>query len=364
MWSKWRQRWKATMDEIAFLEGLLSIPSPTGEEDAVAAYLVDQMAGLGFEAHRDEAGNAVGMIGSRETGCEIVLLGHMDTVPGFIPVRREGGRLHGRGAVDAKGPLAAFVLAAARAAEILDSVRVTVIGAVEEEGDARGSRYLAETRPPPWCAIIGEPSGWEGITLGYKGVLSLEYRLAQPTSHSAGQEPTAAERAVGFWNRLAAYAEAANNGESGRFHTLDPALRAFNTSGDGLSDGVTMQITTRIPPGVEIADLRERLIAWLDGAELRFGASDPPVRSEKNTPPVRALLRSIRAGGGKPRFKLKTGTSDMNVVGPAWSCAIVAYGPGDSLLDHTPREHIEIEEYQRAIEVLARALEALAEVGG
>ncbi|NIU62369.1 MAG: M20/M25/M40 family metallo-hydrolase, partial [Pseudomonas stutzeri] len=66
--------------------------------------------------------------------------------------------------------------------------------------------------------------------------------------------------------------------------------------------------------------------------------------------------------GGKPRFKLKTGTSDMNVVGPAWGCPIVAYGPGDSALDHTPREHIEIEEYQRGIEVLARALEALAEI--
>ena len=347
------------MDEVAFLERMLSIPSPTGEEDAVAAYLVEQMARLGFEAHRDEAGNAVGTIGNRESEREIVLLGHMDTVPGDIPVRREGGRLHGRGAVDAKGPLAAFVLAAARVAEKLESVRVTVIGAVEEEGDARGARHLADTKPPPWCAIIGEPSGWEGITLGYKGVLSLEYRLAQPTSHSAGREPTAAERAVGYWNRLMAYAEAVNDGEWGRFHTLDPALRALNTSSDGLSDSVTMRIVTRIPPGVQTAELQERLNGWRDGAELIFHASDPPVRSEKNTPLVRALLRSIRARGGKPRFKLKTGTTDMNVVGPAWGCPIVAYGPGDSSLDHTPQEQIEIEEYQRAIEVLALVLEAL-----
>jgi LysW-gamma-L-lysine carboxypeptidase len=317
------------------------------------------MAGLGFEAHRDEAGNAVGTIGNPKAKREIVLLGHMDTVPGHIAVRREGGRLHGRGAVDAKGPLAAFVLTAARAAEKLESARVTVIGAVQEEGDALGARHLARTKPSPWCTIIGEPSGWEGITLGYKGVLSLEYRLAQPTSHSARKEPTAAERAVSFWNRLTAHAEVVNDGESGRFHTLDPALRALNTSSDGLSDGVTMQIVTRIPPGIEIPDLREKLSNWRDGAELRFHASDPPVRSEKNTPPVRALLRSIRAGGGKPRFKLKTGTSDMNVVGPAWGCPIVAYGPGDSSLDHTPREYIEVEEYQRAIEVLARVLEGL-----
>lgn len=347
------------MDEVAFLEELLSIPSPTGEEDAVAAYLVEQMAALGFEAHRDEAGNAVGTIGNRAAARAIVLLGHMDTVPGEIPVRREGGWLHGRGAVDAKGPLAAFVLAAARAASGLDSARVVVIGAVEEEGDARGARHLARTMPPPWCAIIGEPSSWEGITLGYKGVLSLEYRLVQPASHSAGREPTVAERAVEFWNRLTAHAERVNDGESGRFHTLDPALRAFNTFSDGLSDQAVMQIVTRIPPGVEIAELQETLSSWRDGAELTIHASDPPIQSEKNTPLVRALLRSIRAGGGKPRFKLKTGTSDMNVVGPAWGCPIVAYGPGDSSLDHTPQEHVEIDEYLRAIEILARALEAL-----
>ena len=348
------------MDEVAFLEELVAIPSPTGEEDAVAAYLVEQMAALGFEAHRDEAGNAVGAIGNRAAERQIVLLGHMDTVPGKIPVRIEGGKLHGRGAVDAKGPLATFVLAAARAASMMETARVVVIGAVEEEGDARGARYLAHTMPSPWCAIIGEPSGWDSITLGYKGVLSLEFRLVQAASHSAGPRPTAAERAVQFWNELAAHARAVNEGESGRFHTLDPALRTLNTFSDGLSDGVTMRIVTRVPPGANAKDLKDRLEGWRGEAELVIHADDPPTRSEKNSPLVRAMLRAIREADGKPRFKLKTGTSDMNVVGPAWGCPIVAYGPGDASLDHTPQEHIEIEEYLKGIEVLARALEALA----
>jgi LysW-gamma-L-lysine carboxypeptidase len=71
------------------------------------------------------------------------------------------------------------------------------------------------------------------------------------------------------------------------------------------------------------------------------------------------MLKAIRTEGGRPRFKLKTGTSDMNTVGPAWGCPIVAYGPGDSSLDHTPNEHIDVEEYKRAIDVLTRALEIL-----
>jgi [amino group carrier protein]-lysine/ornithine hydrolase len=75
---------------------------------------------------------------------------------------------------------------------------------------------------------------------------------------------------------------------------------------------------------------------------------------------VRALLQAIRAQGGLPRFKMKTGTSDMNVVGAVWSCPMVAYGPGDSALDHTPEEHVDVREFKRSISVLARALEILS----
>jgi acetylornithine deacetylase/succinyl-diaminopimelate desuccinylase-like protein len=65
--------------------------------------------------------------------------------------------------------------------------------------------------------------------------------------------------------------------------------------------------------------------------------------------------------GGNPGFKLKTGTSDMNVVGPVWNCPIVAYGPGDSRLDHTPEEHLSITEYELGIQVLAGALSAITD---
>jgi LysW-gamma-L-lysine carboxypeptidase len=57
---------------------------------------------------------------------------------------------------------------------------------------------------------------------------------------------------------------------------------------------------------------------------------------------------------------VKTGTADMNVVAPHWpQTPIVAYGPGDSSLDHTPHEHIDLTEYLRAIEVLTATLQIL-----
>jgi LysW-gamma-L-lysine carboxypeptidase len=50
----------------------------------------------------------------------------------------------------------------------------------------------------------------------------------------------------------------------------------------------------------------------------------------------------------------------MNVVAPGWpATSFVAYGPGDSNLDHTPDEHIDLTEYARAIGVLVGVLERL-----
>ncbi|MBN1814096.1 MAG: [LysW]-lysine hydrolase [Anaerolineae bacterium] len=349
------------MDEISFLEQLVSIPSPSGGEDAIGEYLVEQMLARGFCAYRDEVGNAIGVIGNPKAEREIMLLGHMDTVPPNLPVHQQENLLYGRGTVDAKGALAAFVLAATRAAPKLNDACVVVVGAVEEEDPrGKGAHHLLETMRPPDCVVVGEPSTWEGVTLGYKGILSVDYRWMQAGGHSAGQIPGPAEKAVKFWNRVMNYAETYNHGQEGHFSTLDPALRDFHTVNDGTDEGVEMNIVLRLPPRVDIADLKQRLLDWGGGAVLSFSGHEPPYQSDKNTPPVRALLQAIRAEGGRPRFKLKTGTSDMNVVGAAWNCPMVAYGPGDSALDHTPEEHIDVREFKRSVNVLARALEILA----
>ncbi len=99
---------------VAMLRRMVQIDSVTGSEDELSEYLVTRMRALGFAARRDVAGNAIGEIGDPD-GPVIMLLGHLDTVPGGLPVFERGGALHGRGVVDAKGPLAALLWAAARA---------------------------------------------------------------------------------------------------------------------------------------------------------------------------------------------------------------------------------------------------------
>jgi len=346
----------APVDPIRLLETLVSIYSPSTQESQAVDYFVKEMHSLGFEAYRDEAGSAVGILGAGPR--TIVLLGHIDTVPGFIPPRREGNRLYGRGTVDAKGPLAACAMAAAQAGA-MPGWRVVVIGAVEEESaTSKGARYAATQFTPEAC-VIGEPSGWDRVTLGYKGRVLIHYRLSQPIAHTAAQTRGVCERAVAFWQRVVAFTEEFNRDKPAMFDQVDPSLRQINSTDDGFYETVTALLGIRVPPGLEIDRLKAVFQEMADGAEIGFSSEEPAFRAAKNSPLVRAFLKGIRIQGGQPAFKVKSGTSDMNVVGPVWGCPIVAYGPGDSALDHTPDEHIDLDEYLNAIAVLRAVLETL-----
>lgn len=343
------------MDELEFLTALLRIPSLSGQEGAAAAFLVEQMRGFGWEAFVDPAGNAVGHLG--ESGPLAVLLGHIDTVSGVVPVRVEGGKLYGRGSVDAKGPFATFVMAA-RHAQLAGRLRgrLALVGATEEEAaSSRGAHYAKGQYAPQLC-VIGEPSGWDRITLGYKGRLLAHYRHAQSAAHSAGELRAAPEFMADFWAAVQARCAAHNVGHEKLFAQLIPSLRRVASGGDGMADWAEATVGLRLPEGVDPAALAEELAALAAPAELRTEGGCPAFRSPRTTPLAGAFVRAIRAQGGQPAFLHKTGTADMNVVGPAWGCPIVAYGPGDSRLDHTPDEHVEVAEYHKAIAVLADVL--------
>ena len=369
------------MPSICWRDCFGFIRPPTKSTEAVQ-YLVEEMHGLGLRAFRDHAGNAVGIIdplplvpndtpplhpltkGASGGVHEIVLVGHIDTAPGVVEVRREvkaDGRpplLYGRGAVDAKGPLCAFTNAAVRVGA-REGWRIVVVGAVEEEcPTSKGAQYVKSQYNPEF-AIIGEPSGWDRVTLGYKGSIWVNSTHARAMAHSAGRYKSAPEEAVEFWVAIKGYAEEFNRDKARGFDKLDPTLRGMSSGNDGLREYAKLNIGLRLPVGVGVRELEEAILNMADGAEVEFSTEVPAYRAEKNNALVRAFLTSIRAGGGEPGFTLKTGTSDMNILGPYWQCPIVTYGPGDSNLDHTPDEHIDLDEYEKSIGVLARVLETL-----
>jgi len=342
-------------DGFALLEAMVAIPSISTHEGPIGQFLVERLSRIGFAACLDEVGNVIAEWGKGPS--EVLMLGHIDTVPGMIPVRREGARLFGRGTVDAKGPFAAAVTAVARQPSS-GGCRFTLIGAVEEEGSSRGARHLL-SRPAPDQLIILEPSGWDAVTLGYKGSLRADYRLSQPMSHGAGPVASAADRAIAFVRRIQDHAARLSEGK-GSFDSLDARVIRFHSDHDGITDLAELTVAFRTPPGFDVAGLQRDLEEWKESAELRIDYADAAVRAEKNTPLVRAFLEGIRRAGGTPRFKVKTGTSDMNILAPAWGCATLAYGPGDSKLDHTPEEAIDQADFQRGVDVLTAALAQLA----
>ena len=95
-------------------------------------------------------------------------------------------------------------------------------------------------------------------------------------------------------------------------------------------------------------------------ADVRFLGHEIPVQFDKKNRLATALRAAMRADGVTPRHLHKTGTSDMNVLAAKWGCPMVAYGPGDSALDHTPEERIKLGDYQRAIRILHGALTRVA----
>jgi LysW-gamma-L-lysine carboxypeptidase len=197
------------------------------------------------------------------------------------------------------------------------------------------------------------------LTLGYKGSAWFSYEARRTLAHTAAQAESACEAAVAYWNRVTAWAAERNAGQGRVFEQATPTLRALTSGSDGFVEHAGLRLGVRLPPGLDVPQAEMELRGLLNDAELTLLEGVPAYRGEKNTPLVRAFLAAIRQAGGNPSFTVKSGTSDMNVVAPVWGTPILAYGPGDSSLDHTPEEHILVSEYRQAIDVLEAALLAL-----
>ncbi len=340
------------------LLGLVSHYSPSGDEQSAVEWLVKRMKSLGYDdAFVDNAGNAVGVMGTGTR--QVLLLGHIDTVPGEIKVEQIGNLLYGRGSVDAKGPLACFVDAVAKVGAI-DGWQFVVIGAVEEERDSDGARFVA-TQYKPDFAIIGEPNQWDRLALGYKGSAWVNVTVKRGQVHSASGKQTACEAAVEIWQAVKSFTDAYNADKPRAFDQILPTLRGMESGMDENEQWATLKIGARLPVECSPQDWYAKLNELAGDANVQAGGyAIPAWACEKNTPLVRAFLNGIRSQGGEPRFVYKTGTADLNIVAPVWKCPAVVYGPGDSALDHTPNEHIDLNDYRKAVDVLGAALIKLA----
>jgi LysW-gamma-L-lysine carboxypeptidase len=361
---------------VRFLTNVLGIYSPSGQEQDIANFLAQRMKQMGFEVGIDAIGNVIGVVGEGDP--VILLCGHMDTVAGHMPLRVEEGKIFARGAVDAKGPLAAMIMAAIAASkEPGFKGKILIASVVEEEATSKGVRHLITQGINADYAIFGEPSGVENITVGYKGQIQLKILVKTDTGHASTPwlYDNALEKAYELWSQIKAACS---------YPSMDPQETPFTSitaclvkMEGGQGDSVIpfeaeMMIDVRVPIQFTTSQVYDKMVKIIANYQAKYpkisvkpSVQDTvePFEANKSSPLVHVLSSSVRKVLNKPATLLrKTGTGDMNLLGKAMNLPIVTYGPGDSHLDHTIDEHIEIQEYLDAIAVYKDAILKLAKL--
>jgi acetylornithine deacetylase len=178
------------MDLIPLARTLIDIDSTTGRERQVGEFL--------FEYLRVLAQRTAGTVERMPVEGErfnvfaawgnptVVLSTHMDTVPPFIPSSEDGEHVHGRGACDTKGAVAAMI----RAAEELRAERVYGFGllfVVGEETDSLGAQVANRNPRGSRFLVNGEPTE-NRLAVGSKGALYLALEAEGRAAHSAYPE--------------------------------------------------------------------------------------------------------------------------------------------------------------------------------
>jgi len=343
------------VDELALLERLVRAYSPSGEESRAVREFVRVARELGYTTRVDAVGNGFARVGRGRP--HVVFLGHIDTVEGRLPITRRAGRLHGRGTVDAKGPLAAALLAGR---DLSSEGQFTVIAAVGEESDSRGARHLVR-RMRPDAVIAGEPSGWEGVTIGYKGELQLERTFRGRRTHFSSPYPTTVDRALEWIGVVRTFVGARS--KDSPFRSLTSKVVEIEGLRRGDEESARVVVDFRLPPGLSTSALLGALPSAPDSPPPRVRIRVEPIEVERTNPVVASLVEGVRVAGGRPTLWRKAGTSDLNLVVPVWKVPGAAYGPGEARLDHTNQESISRAELRRSVEVLRVAVHRLLSSG-
>ncbi|MEY9943823.1 M20/M25/M40 family metallo-hydrolase [Kitasatospora sp. GAS1066B] len=347
----WTRFWRTTEPaaDLTLLSRAVAVPSVSGDEHELAGYLRDWCEERGIDARIDEVGNLVATRGSGPR--RLLLLGHLDTVPYRWPVQWLGEELSGRGSVDAKGCLVNFLEVLATA-ELPADGQLRVVGAVEEEISSSKGAFHARDHYPADAVVIGEPSGSQTLTLGYFGLFKLRVTASVTSGHSAGMDAVSAPDAL--VRVLERIREAVEKEASDALSAVidircEPGRQSHRAVGI---------LNFRIPPLADLAALREAALAQAGpGVEIEVLRATPGFAGGRSTSLVKAFTRAFGESGVRPRYVVKKGTSDMNTLATTWrDVPMVAYGPGDSTLDHTDAERITATDYRAARSVLSDAV--------
>jgi acetylornithine deacetylase len=321
---------------------LINIPSVSGEERAVGRFLASYLEGLGYRVELQEIepgrANLIAKTGARP---RVVLSTHMDTVPPFIPYAEDETHIGGRGSCDAKGIIAAQIVAAGRLrAEGFEEVGL--LFTVDEELGSLGAR-AADAHPlARECEYLvnGEPTE-NRLAVGSKGSLRLRLTTRGRAAHSAYPEQgeSAIEKMLDVlacvracaWPRDDFFGETTCN-----IGTVSGGTRPNIIAAEARAE---LQIRL-VSPSASVKKILEKMV--MGRAEIEYLSAAEPVRMHA----VEGFAQEV------VRF-----TTDIPYL-KRWGVPLLI-GPGSILDAHTDGERISKRELEESVELYARLARTL-----
>jgi acetylornithine deacetylase len=361
------------------LAELVAIDSVSSRSNSkITDYLDHRCERAGFDirefAYNDgnEKINLIATKGGDRSYAELALVGHTDTVP-YDPnwieattLTEKEGKLFGRGACDTKG----FIAAALTAIDNLDLNRLkrplALVFTADEEVGLLGAKYLAEVDPIKLrYSIVGEPTSLQPIRAG-KGYALAEVIVRGREAHSA--YPSLGASAVFRAARLVARLEAiARQVQSETHDGFDPPFTTLNV---GVINGGTAknviagecrftlewrptptQNPTLVLDLLKLGINEEKKVDPDFDCEIDFSRKDTGFETAITSPLVSFLENTTGKKAGSVAFG--TEGAQMTRLGSE----AVVLGPGDIRQAHRTGEFVPIDELNRCVEILTRAIE-------
>jgi acetylornithine deacetylase len=339
-------------DELSLLERLVAIPSVSGEEATLAAFVEETARGWGVDVVRDETSVRVEVRG-RSPGATLALVSHLDVVPPgtgwtrdpFTPTV-EGDRLYGRGSGDAKASVAAMLTAARDVAQTgaPERGRLLVILGYGEETKYTTMEHAVERAGRIDAAIVGEPTNLDFAT-AQRGLMMVDL-VARGDQRHAGY----AAADGNFVNASLVLARDLLRLEGLFDERTHPVLGHTTATPTMLDAGVSRNVTPPSATAVldvrstpdwtheEIADLlRSRLDSEVVVTSKRLVPCETPAGSTLLAAARRARPES--AHFGSPTCSDWVFLRHLDAI---------KAGPGTSRRSHTPDEYVDLPEITAA----------------
>ncbi|MGD8277134.1 MAG: M20/M25/M40 family metallo-hydrolase [Gemmatimonadota bacterium] len=381
---------------LAFARDLIRIPGLPGAEGDVARRLLTELDALGFDdAWSDDVGNVIGRVRGTGDGASVMLSCHLDCVdvgdvstwehPPFDGVIADGC-LHGRGAMDIKGPLALQTYAAARCLQHRLEGDVWVAHTVQEERGGWGMQHLLETADfRPGAVIIGESTHGD-VCIGHRGRAEILVELTGVAGHAS-----APERAANPLALLPALLPAIDRFAMGLdAHPLlgkpslaPTAVETLPASRNVIPDLVRVVIDWRVHPDTTTETAAAGLEAFLReavpvvaplGLRVRYATEHqhtwtgldrvrdmftPGFVLAPDHPVVTAATTALEAHGQRPRVRPWTFATDGGHTCGVHGIPTFGFAPGEERFAHTNRERLDLDEARRAFEAYPALIAAV-----